>query len=279
VLQQETITLASGRSQILYRQGGGPPLIWLHALSGVEDDHPLVSVLSEQYTVIAPLTPGFNDLAELDDIRDVHDLAMHYEDILDALGLDQVIVAGHSFGAMIGAELAAHSPQRISRLVLISPIGLWNDEYPVADIFALTYNDMPSLLYVDGVEIQGPSKSIKRDDFIDALQDGEDRSEDEVESLAELAKGMTSVAKFLWPIPDRGLSRRLYRITAPTAVIVGELDAFVPAQYGEDFAAGLRDAELHVVSGAAHMVPVERPDEVGRLVVDFLGSGQLTVAG
>src|SRR5947209_208124 len=99
----ESIVLASGRRQIVYKGGEGPPLLWLHGLSGVEEDAPLLDKLTPHRAVLAPLTPGFNDLSELDDIRDVHDLAMHYEDLVDALGLDQVAVAGHSFGAMIGA--------------------------------------------------------------------------------------------------------------------------------------------------------------------------------
>jgi pimeloyl-ACP methyl ester carboxylesterase len=270
-MERVTITLASGREQIVYRGGDGPPLLWLHALSGVELDHPLLAALLERYSVVAPLAPGFNDLAELEDIRDIHDLAIHYEDILDGLDIEDAVVVGHSFGAMIAAELAAHAPRRVQRLVLISPIGLWNDEYPVTDIFAVTYFDMPTLLYLDGAPgANGASapKGGKKDDYIEALH--QERQEEEVEALIELAKGMTTVAKFLWPIPDRGLSRRLYRITAPTAVIVGERDAFVPARYGDDFVAGLRDAELHVVADAAHMVPVERPEEVAGIVREFL---------
>jgi pimeloyl-ACP methyl ester carboxylesterase len=270
-MERVTITLASGREQIVYRGGDGPPLLWLHALSGVELDHPLLAALLERYSVVAPLAPGFNDLAELEDIRDIHDLAIHYEDILDAVDIEDAVVVGHSFGAMIAAELAAHAPRRVQRLVLISPIGLWNDEYPVTDIFAVTYFDMPTLLYLDGAPgANGASapKGGKKDDYIEALH--QERQEEEVEALIELAKGMTTVAKFLWPIPDRGLSRRLYRITAPTAVIVGERDAFVPARYGDDFVAALRDAELHVVADAAHMVPVERPEEVAGIVREFL---------
>jgi pimeloyl-ACP methyl ester carboxylesterase len=278
-MQQDAITLANGREQIVYRGGDGPPLLWLHALSGVEPDHPLLAVLLERYSVIAPLAPGFNDLAELDEIRDIHDLAIHYEDILDAVGVDQAIVVGHSFGAMIAAELAAHFPRRVQRLVLISPIGLWNDAYPVADIFAVTYAQMPSLLYLDGGAARNgaaaANEAKKAADWIEAAN--QERQEEEVEALVELAKGMTTVAKFLWPIPDRGLDRRLYRITAPTAVVFGESDAFVPSRYGDDFVAALPDGELHVIAEAAHMVPVERPEEVAGIVLEFLRPAQAAV--
>src|SRR5258708_407515 len=133
----ETLTLPSGGHQVIYRAGNGPPLVWLHSLYGVEADAPVIDALARQYTVFAPLAPGFADLDELASMRDIHDLALHYDDVLEALGLAEVPVAGHSFGGMIAAEIAAHVPARVARLILLSPLGLWNDDYPVADLFGI----------------------------------------------------------------------------------------------------------------------------------------------
>jgi pimeloyl-ACP methyl ester carboxylesterase len=193
--------------------------------------------------VYAPLAPGFADLDELADIRDIHDLALHYDDLLEALDLASPIVAGHSFGAMIGAELAAHVPRRVSRLVLVSPLGLWNDDYPVADLFGIPSTEVPGLLYADVAHAPGGGPTP------------------DVEAIIALTRGMTTVARFLWPIPDRGLVRRLYRVRAPTLILHGELDRFVPARYAEDFVALLPNASSHVIAGAGHMVLVEALDE------------------
>jgi pimeloyl-ACP methyl ester carboxylesterase len=269
MLKAETLIVGNGSEQIVYRGGEGPPLLWLHAFSGVESNHPLIAPLLESYSVVAPLAPGFNDLAELDEMRDVHDLAIHYDDILDALGLEAVTVVGPSFGAMIGAEFAAHYPRRVQRLVLISPIGLWNDDYPVADLFAVPYHAMPAMLYAGDPSSYAVVGARERtSNYVEALN--VEPGEAEVEALVDLARGMTTVAKFLWPLPDRGLRRRLYRISAPTAVVFGELDAFTPARYVDDFVSALADSEGHVVAGAGHMVPIEAPDEVGQIVLDFL---------
>jgi pimeloyl-ACP methyl ester carboxylesterase len=273
MLKSETLSLDSGLEQIVFRGGDGPPLLWLHALSGVEPDHPLLAALLERYSVIAPLAPGFHDLAELDEMRDVHDLAIHYDDILDAVGVEEVAVVGHSFGAMIGAEFAAHYPRRVSQLVLISPIGLWNPAYPVADLFALPYHAMPTLLYAgDPSSHSVVGRRERTADYVEALQ--AEREEPEVEALVDLARGMTTVAKFLWPLPDRGLARRLYRISAPTAVVFGELDAFTPASYADDFSDAIANAESFIVAGAGHMAPIERPQEVAEIVLGFLGAGR-----
>ena len=133
---------------------------------------------------------------------------------------------------------------------------LWNDAHPVEDLFALPYPDMPSLLYAD------PSRASANTDV-----DGN------VERLVTLAQALTSVAKFLWPIPDRRLRTRLYRITPPTLVVFGEQDAFVPASYADDFVAGMAAAQSAIVPGAGHMAQLERPDEVIRVVTEFLGAG------
>jgi len=235
-VEKQTLALWSNPNQVVYRAGEGPPFVWLHSLYGVEADSPIIEALAREYSVFAPLTPGFADLAELDPIRDIHDLALHYDDLLQALQLDCVIVAGHSLGAMIAAELAAHIPTRVSRLVLASPLGLWNDSYPVADIFGVPAAEMPSLLYADLAH--APTLSGKPD----------------VEQIVALARGMATVARFLWPIPDRGLSRRLHRITAPTLIIHGAQDRFVPAEYADEFVARIPEARSEILPGVGHML-------------------------
>jgi pimeloyl-ACP methyl ester carboxylesterase len=247
MLRSETIDLAGGRQPVIYHAGEGPPLVWLHGLNGVEQDAAIVTALASKHHVIAPLAPGFNDLDELQDLRDIHDLALHYDDILDHLHLDQATLIGHSFGAMIAAEVAAHVPARVKNLVLISPLGLWNDRYPVADLFAVPSTDMPSLLFVDPQRAAPPSANGSNVD---------------VERLVTLVRGMTTVARFLWPIPDRGLSRRLRRIKAQTLIIHGERDAFVPAQYARDFATALPTAKLRIINAGGHMLPTEFPEQV-----------------
>jgi len=252
VLTEARVPLGQGRSQAVYRTGNGPRIVWLHGLNGVAADAPFIARLAERHEVIAPLAPGFDDLDELLDIRDIHDLALYYDDLLDALELPTATLIGHSFGAMIAAELAAHFPRRVDKLVLISPLGLWNDAYPVTDVFAVPSTEMPPLLY------RTPPVSTNGS------------AEQDVERIVTLVRGMTTVARFMWPIPDRGLARRLYRVRAPTLVIHGEDDAFVPVQYAHDFVAALANGQSTIVPGGAHMLPSEAPDAVIAAIASFL---------
>ena len=99
-----------------------------------------------------------------------------------------------------------------------------------------------------------------------------DASASPVESLVTLARGMTVVAKFLWPLPDKGLRRRLYRITSPSLVMTGAIDPLVPSLYAEDFRAGIRDAKAFAVAGAGHMLPYEQPNAVCEQLIPFMQS-------
>jgi pimeloyl-ACP methyl ester carboxylesterase len=95
----------------------------------------------------------------------------------------------------------------------------------------------------------------------------------DVQALIPIVRGMTTLAKFMWPIPDRGLSRRLRRITAPTLLLWGADDALVSARYAEDFAALIPDARKVVLDGAGHMVGIERLDAAVAAVTEFLEEG------
>ena len=258
-----------GFPTVVHRGGAGDALVFFHAAGGVNINDPLLNALAEHFEVIAPVHPGFNDLAELDQIRDVHELALYHDDLFAALGLDGALVVGHSLGGMFAAELAAHVPHRVAKLVLGAPIGLWNDDYPVADMFTTFPNAINDLLWADA-----SSEAATR--FMEAAATapmsgagGPVHENPTVASLIGILQGLTAAGKFMWPIPDKGLSRRLRRVSARTLVVWGAGDKLAPARYAEDFVKQIPDARSHIVDGAGHMVPYEAQDTFVDLVVQF----------
>ncbi len=258
MLTSESVALPGGRTSRVLRGGIGPTVVWLHGPHGLRGHDPVVAELARRYSVIAPLSPGFADLAELDDIDSVHDLALHYDALFDALGLQAITLLGHSFGAMVAAEYAAHYPRRVAKLVLMSPFGLWRDDHPVADFFGVPYMTFDKLVWKSGK-------------VSPEMSDPADEPNDPIEKQVAVAQALTTVAKFIWPIPDRGLRRRLPRVTAPTLVIFGADDAVIPPIYADEFAAAIRHARKAVIADAAHMVPYEQRAEVFTLLDAFLG--------
>jgi pimeloyl-ACP methyl ester carboxylesterase len=82
------------------------------------------------------------------------------------------------------------------------------------------------------------------------------------------ARRLGTAGKLLFPIPDRGLRSRLYRILAPTHIVWGLSDRMVDPVYAEDFAREIPHAEVTVLDQAGHMVPYE---QTGRVVELILG--------
>ncbi len=79
----------------------------------------------------------------------MRDVTLHTRDVVEALGLKNPILAGHSMGGMIGCEMAAIAPHDVTRLGLICPAGLWLDDHPIPDMFATLPFEMPKLLFHD----------------------------------------------------------------------------------------------------------------------------------
>jgi pimeloyl-ACP methyl ester carboxylesterase len=261
---RQSVTLTNAAHASYWRRGAGAPLVYLHSVLPPGDDDAFASALAEHFDVIMPLAPGYADLAEIDDIDDIHDLALHYDDVLRALGLGKVAVVGHSFGGMIAAELAAHFPERVSSLVLISPFGFWNEDHPTVDLSTLP----------------GPvlrKRLTRGDDTLLPAVDPDDpvaRTEDAV----LVAQAMTSALKFMWPFPDQGLAKRLHRISADSLIVWGTDDDINPPAYADDFAAALPGAKVELVDGG-HLLPYESPAQLTDLVLDFVANSASGPAG
>src|SRR5215472_16601263 len=79
-----------------------------------------------------------------------------------------------------------------------------------------------------------------------------------------------ATSKFIWPIPDKGLKKRIHRVSAPPLIVWGADDRIVPHVYAEEFSRRLADARVHIITGAGHARHLEHPASVAGLVRDFL---------
>jgi pimeloyl-ACP methyl ester carboxylesterase len=179
--------------------------------------------------------------------------------LLDRLGLDQIDLVGHSFGGMVAAELAATFPERVRKLVLIDALGLWRNDAPVGDHVMTAPENQIALLYAD------PSKP----EIVASLAQPAD-VEKRNAAIVHRFSAIASTSHFIWPIPERGLAKRLRRIKADTLVIWGRQDALVPVVYAHDFAALIPGARVRLVDGAGHVPQVEERSQVSQAVLDFL---------
>jgi pimeloyl-ACP methyl ester carboxylesterase len=253
----ETKTVETRHAPIKYLEGGsGEPLVFFHGAGGVTADDPLLKELATRFHVYAPMLPGYGETEECTTMRDMLDFALHGWDVVEALGLKNPILVGHSMGGMIAAEMAALAPNDVSRLVLIAPAGLWLDDHPIVDMFSLLPFEMPKYLFHDaeaGAKLMTSGLDMSDPSFLQTY-------------LVRNARQMGMAGKLLFPIPERGLVERLYRVKAKTVIVWGESDKLIPPVYGPAFAEKIAGAKLVNVPEAGHMVIAEKPAEVARAV-------------
>ena len=250
----ETINVEMRRGDFsaeVARAGKGPPLLYLHGAVGQKGWAPFLDRLSQTFTVYAPVMPGYGSARGLDHLADLTDLTLYNLELLNQLGVARPHIVGHFLGGMVAAEMAAFSPPSVNRLVLVSPAGVWRDEEPVADLLALNANELSERLTAT------PDGAAALDGLADEL--ARDRMQD-----------IAAAGKFLWPLPDRGLHRRAYRIKAPTLILWGEQDRINPPSYADDFQNMIVRSQTSTVSNAGHLLMLEQPDAFSHVVTAFL---------
>ncbi|HMM74810.1 MAG TPA: alpha/beta hydrolase [Gammaproteobacteria bacterium] len=253
----QTLSIGPERLNVhYYRAGQGEPLLYLHHMLGLTGFEPVLEALAARYEVIAPYAPGWgpakDDLPRID--PGPLDITLHNVDLLDTLGIDAAHVVGVSIGAWMAAELAAIQPARVRKLVLVNPIGLWLEDAAGEDPFA-QHPGFPSR-----VQFANPKG---REDL---LIGDRDKMDAHVEELLNLRAS----AKFLWPIPDTGVKRRLGRINAPTLVVTSSEDKIVTAAHGPAWQSRIAGAKLAQLAGAGHGVQLEQPAALAAMVQGFL---------
>ena len=241
--------------------GAGAPLLFLHGAGGLLAEEPLLAALAERFRVFAPVWPGFGEEPGEELLEDMLDFALHGLDVAEALGEGRPHLVGHSMGGMIAAEMACVDNARFGKLALLAPLGLWLDPHPIPDLFATPPWELPALLFAD------PAAGQKR--LLAGLDFGNDAAL--TRFMVDNARRFGSAGKILFPIPNRRLSKRLYRLRAETLLVWGRQDRLVPPAYATRWQELVPDARLAWVEDAGHMLHLEQPAAVAQAIATFFG--------
>ena len=247
----------NGRPCRVWEKGKGDPIGYLAGVGGLASWTPFLDRLAERRRVIAPSLPGFPG-AEGHDLLDTQlDWILAAEDLLDAAGLAGADLAGASVGAALAADVAACARGMVRRLVLLGPLGVFDEADPIADVWALRPGELPGVVCADPANFQTAVTA----------PDGEDPVEAEVLQL----RAHEAAARLLWPLSDTGLAKRLPRIRCPVMLVWGEEDRVVPFSYARRYADALGgETRIERVPGAGHLADLDAPDEVARRLLEFL---------
>lgn len=250
---QETVLDVRGTNVRILTAGTGPKLLFLHGIDGPSAD-PLLSALSERFTVIAPEIPGFTRSLIPDWMMSVSDAAFFTLDLIAALGADKLHLAGHSIGGWIAAEAAIRSTSAIASLSLLAPAGVMPKQPPAVDVFLLSGEEGVRALFHD-----------------QALADKEIAARAE-QPLDITLQNRAGLARLAWTprMASVTLAHWLHRIDVPTYVTWGEEDKILPFSNHETFVREIAGAQFKALPRCGHAIPRERGADVARAITAFI---------
>ena len=256
-LRERSVTVAGATCRV-WEQGAGRQVTFLPGIGGLPRWSAFLDALARGRRVTAPSVPGFPGSSALPELDDHLDWLLAAGDLLHACGGTGGDVVAVSVGAALAADVAAVWPGAVRRLMLVSPLGLFDPADPSADIFAQPPGGLGALLCRDPTHF----------DAHVALPDGADR----VEWTVQQVRAQEAAARLLWPVGDTRLARRLHRVTQPTLLVFGGHDRVLPPSYRQRFRRAVPHARMEVVDDAGHLVDLDAPGTLARLVEEFLRS-------
>lgn len=240
-------------------EGAGPPVVLVH--NGVSDHRSwdrVAPVLAEEHTVIRYDMRGFGRTpAATTGFRHRDDLAA----LLDTLGIERTAIVGNSLGGYVCLEFATRWPERVTHLgLLAAPVSGWEwgpamDDYVAAEGKLLDAGDVDAAVTLNlDMWVRGPVREWSPE--LRAIAD-------ELAPAMRIALANQTVNES-HELPDDTArpSTLLELIRVPTLVAVGDADAPDFPEIARMVAGGIAGARLVEIAGAAHILPVECPEQI-----------------
>jgi pimeloyl-ACP methyl ester carboxylesterase len=239
----------------MFAAGSGRPLLFLHGIDYFAQQKPFLDRLTRQFRVLAPRHPGFGASGRPAWMRTVGDVAYLYLDLLELLGLDDVLLVGSSFGGWLALEIAVRSTARLGGLVLIDSLGLkfgGREEAEIADFVALSAEEVVRHTFAD------PGNAPDYGALGDA-------------AVEEVARDREAAVLYGWRpyMHNPSLRHWLHRITLPSLVVWGEKDRVVAPSYGAHLVQKLPLGRFVPVADAGHYPQIEQSETVAAAIETF----------
>ncbi|MHB1835272.1 MAG: alpha/beta fold hydrolase [Solirubrobacteraceae bacterium] len=261
-VEEHTIELDG--APVFYRRAptGGCEVLYLHSIPTSSDDwlRPL-----ELGGGIAVDLPGFGRSGKAGNLDySLNGYVTFTERLLDLLGIDELALVGHGWGAAVALLLAGRAPERISRLAIVDALPL-----------------------VDGFRWPGLARWLRRPGIGELMMGSVNRW-----LLARMLRGASTTADAwpdarvdaVWEQFDQGTQRAILRLhrsveagslpitgtglsqlAQPALVVWGDRDPWFDAGFAQAYSRRLPNASLELVPGAGHWPWLDRPELSERL--------------
>jgi pimeloyl-ACP methyl ester carboxylesterase len=233
-----------------------PTLIMLHGFgSSLQTWEPWALALQEEHRVVRFDLPG-SGLSEPDttgDYTDARSMAL-LNALMDRLGVTQAGLIGNSIGGRIAWKFAAQYPQRVTKLVLVSPDGFASPGF--------AYGQKPTVPSTIKLMRYILPKTLLRTNLAPAYGDATALTDATVDRYYDLMlapgvrEAMIERMEQTVLVDPKPL---LKRITVPTLLVWGERDALIPFSNANDYLGNLHDAQLVSFPRLGHVPQEESP--------------------
>jgi pimeloyl-ACP methyl ester carboxylesterase len=253
------------------RAGTGPAVVLLHGFaSSIVTWRDTMPLLARSHDMVAVDFPGFGGSEVRPDLPPSAYPRL-VVGLMDRLGIARASLVGNSMGGGAAVVVAGRQPDRVDRLVLIDSVG-----------YNLAPGDRPWLLRAAGFKPaarliealpirRAMVKVALRQIFHDDRLVTRERIDEYVAPLLRPG-AMAAAQSLLASGDDMGLPEAVARVRAPTLVVWGREDAWVPVEQADRFLAAIPGSRKVVLDGCGHLPQEERPQEVSHLLEDFLAA-------
>ncbi|MHB1260853.1 MAG: alpha/beta fold hydrolase [Thermoplasmatota archaeon] len=220
------------------------------------------------YRVVVAELPGFGRSEEVGGkvvpLESMDAMAAELVRIMDRLRIDRFVPMGFSMGGYVALAVAAKVPARLAGLILVDTRAEADSEE------ARKKRDATA----DQVQAHGTRQlamAMMANQLTEATRTSERLLAEEVRAMM-LRQPKAAVVAGLKAMRDRPDRRDLLKgLECPVLILVGEKDPITPPAAANVMADLARKSDLVTIPGAAHLTPMERPDEVNEAVLDWLG--------
>jgi len=275
----EQVELTQGTVRYTDTGGSGPVVVLVHGLlvnGSLWRD--VVGPVSRHARVVVPELPLGSHRLPMRPDADLSPpgLARLVADLLDALDLREVTLVGNNTGGAICQLVATRHPERLARLVLTN-CDAYRNFLPLAFRPLQLLPRIPGALWLTAQTMR--SRLVRKIGFGPLARTGIDpeRLADWVRPVLEDARVRRDVGKVLRGISVRytlEAAERLREFDRPALLAWGRPDRFFKPAFAERLAADIPRARLAWIDDSATFVPVDAPEELAKLIVDFVQNGK-----
>jgi 3-oxoadipate enol-lactonase len=245
-----------GKEVIIFSHG----LLWNHKMFLEQ-----VEFLKKKHTIIAYDHRGQGQSEVNNSPIDMDILTEDVLELIDKLVGQSVHFVGLSMGGFVGMRLAARYPEKVKSLILLETSA--NSE-PV--------ENLPKYKFLNGIVklfggVPMVASKVMPIMFAQSWLENPKNKDAYKKWMKELQSNKKSITKSVEAVIYRkGVEDEIRNIKCPTMVVVGDEDVATKPEKAKFIQMAIPNATLHMVPGSGHSSCIEKPDEINRLLGDWL---------